>query len=87
MFTTTTIIMKIWDKMCLKYLEREKIEILLHCRHVDDVRNYVRPLVLGWKLDVENFVSLKRLGLKMKMVMRGIRGEQLLRWSKPWIPW
>ena len=43
------LIMKIWDMAWLTLMEREKLEILLFFRYVDDVRSFLRPLEEGWR--------------------------------------
>ena len=43
------LVMKLWDVAWLQLLKKEMIGVLLYCRYVDDCRNFVRPLLEGWR--------------------------------------
>ena len=51
-----SIIMKLWDNAWLELMEHEEIDLLDHYRYVDDVRDFLRPLLLGVRWNDGNFV-------------------------------
>ena len=49
-----SLIMKIWDMSWRLLLEKEKIDLKMYKRYVDDSRCFLRPIVEGWRWSVEN---------------------------------
>ena len=42
-----SLIMKLWDRAWVELLDREDIQIFDHFRYVDDIRDFLRPLLHG----------------------------------------
>ena len=42
-----SLIMKLWDTAWIDLLDREEIQLFDHFRYVDDIRDFLRPLLHG----------------------------------------
>ena len=47
--TLASMTMKLWDIAWLSLLKRECIKVFLYFRYVDDAREFLPPLLEGWR--------------------------------------
>ena len=49
------LIMKLWDVLWLRLLDKEGISLIDFLRYVDDARSFLQPLLEGWRWDGKSF--------------------------------
>ena len=68
------LIMKLWVVAWQQLLEKEYLDILLYCRYVDNCRNFLKPLMEGWRYDNGSFRFFQSLG--KEDLVSGLRDTQ-----------